>query len=242
MCQIDYRPKAFQAVAVALANNEIHLYKDKFLVDVIHLEENVYAMKFGRLGREDASLVLVTKSKARGDANETVRRIFSSGGGLMVKILKRTATFEENDTLHGPPKEQQVKIDVPKRTKLYVDQTLREREQAEAMYRVFQQDLIRLKLITGKEFLKSVQAGLNPIAKTRTEAIRINAEVHGLGPRFKLTVKLQNTAPNNSPPIIDLFLSFTYDENIYNLNPNYIEVRPLENTSINEEKTRRVFI
>ena len=46
--------------------------------------------------------------------------------------LKRTATFEESDTLHGPPKEQQVKIDVPKRTKLYVDQTLREKEQAES--------------------------------------------------------------------------------------------------------------
>jgi len=63
MCQIDYRPKAFQAVAVALANNEIHLYKDKFLVDVIQVEENIYSMKFGRLGREDATLVMITKSK-----------------------------------------------------------------------------------------------------------------------------------------------------------------------------------
>ncbi|CAF4709612.1 unnamed protein product, partial [Rotaria magnacalcarata] len=52
-------------------------------------------------------------------------------GGLVLKILKRTAVFEESDVLHGPPKEQQVKIDVPKRTKLYVDQTLREKEQAE---------------------------------------------------------------------------------------------------------------
>lgn len=93
------------------------------------------------------------------------------------------------------------------------------------MYRIFQQDLIRLKLLTGKEFLKSVQAGLNPVAKTRNEAIRINAEVHGLGPRFKLTVKLQNTSSASLTPIIDLFISFTYDENIYNLNPNYIEVR-----------------
>ncbi|CAF1248119.1 unnamed protein product [Rotaria magnacalcarata] len=212
MCQIDYRPKGFQAVAVALANNEIHLYKDKFLVDVIHIEENVYAMKFGRLGREDATLVMVTKN-----------------GGLVLKILKRTAVFEESDVLHGPPKEQQVKIDVPKRTKLYVDQTLREKEQAENMYRIFQQDLIRLKLLTGKEFLQSIQAGLNPIAKTKTDAIRINAEVHGLGPRFKLTIKLQNTSAATLSPIIDLFLSFTYDENIYNLNPNYIEIPILIN-------------
>ena len=134
MCQIDYRPKAFQAVAVALANNEIHLYKDKFLVDIIHVEENIYAMKFGRLGREDASLVLITKSKSKKIFKKQLKnhKFFLLAGGLMVKILKRTAKFEENDTLHGPPKEQQVKIDVPKRTKLYVDQTLREREQAES--------------------------------------------------------------------------------------------------------------
>lgn len=93
------------------------------------------------------------------------------------------------------------------------------------MFRIFHQDLIRLKLIAGKEFLKSVQAGINPVVKTKTEAIRINAEVHGLGPRFKLTVKLQNTSMNSSLPLIDLYLSFTYDENIYSLKPNYIEVR-----------------
>ena len=92
------------------------------------------------------------------------------------------------------------------------------------MYQIFQQDLTRLKLITGKEFLKSVQAGLNPVAKTKNEAIRINAEVYGLGPRFKLTVKLQNSALTSLLPIIDLFIAFTYDENIYNLSPNYIEV------------------
>lgn len=131
MCQIDYRPKGFQAIAVALANNEVHLYKDKFLVDVIQVEENIYAMKFGRLGREDATLVLITKSKYFSLMIER-NAFLLLDGGLIIKILKRTATFEESDVLHGPPKEQQVKIDVPKRTKLYVDQTLREKEQAQS--------------------------------------------------------------------------------------------------------------
>jgi Bardet-Biedl syndrome 1 protein len=140
MCQIDYRPKGFQAVAVALANNEIHLYKDKFLVDVIQVEENIYSMKFGRLGREDATLVMITKSKnfffILKNKKKSIYFILIDGG-LIIKILKRTATFEESDTLHGPPKEQQVKIDVPKRTKLYVDQTLREKEQAESKRKEF---------------------------------------------------------------------------------------------------------
>lgn len=51
------------------------------------------------------------------------------GGGLLVKILKRTATFDDKD-IHpgGPPPGQNHKLDVPKKTKLFIDQTLRERE------------------------------------------------------------------------------------------------------------------
>ena len=88
-------------------------------------------MKFGKLGREDATLVMITKSECCVLTSFILIR-WTLDGGLVIKILKRTATFEESDTLHGPPKEQQVKIDVPKRTKLYVDQTLREKEQAES--------------------------------------------------------------------------------------------------------------
>lgn len=46
-----------------------------------------------------------------------------------MKILKRTAAFEDKDIMiGGPPADQNVKLDVPRKTKLYVDQTLRERE------------------------------------------------------------------------------------------------------------------
>ena len=53
-----------------------------------------------------------------------------AAGGLFVKILKRSAKFEERDLAAGPPAAQNVKLNVPKKTKLFVDQTLRERENA----------------------------------------------------------------------------------------------------------------
>ena len=53
-----------------------------------------------------------------------------SGGGLIIKILKRSAQFEEKDLTGGPPAAQNIKLNVPKKTKLFVDQTLRERENA----------------------------------------------------------------------------------------------------------------
>ena len=72
-------------------------------------------MTFGRFGREENALVMITV-----------------GGGLVIQILKRTAQFErlENATLPtgaltlsgGSLTENKLKkLDVPKKTKLYVD-------------------------------------------------------------------------------------------------------------------------
>lgn len=52
----------------------------------------------------------------------------SPGGGLIIKILKRTAVFVEGGGEAGPPPAQAMKLNVPRKTRLYVDQTLRERE------------------------------------------------------------------------------------------------------------------
>lgn len=57
-----------------------------------------------------------------------------TGGGLVIKILKRNATFEEKDLSGGPPSAQNTRLNVPKKTKLFVDQTMRERENAISMY------------------------------------------------------------------------------------------------------------
>ena len=47
----------------------------------------------------------------------------------MVKILKRTARFEIKDK-EGQTPASSVKLNIPKKTKLFVDQTMRERENA----------------------------------------------------------------------------------------------------------------
>ena len=78
----------------------------------------VVALRFGRFGREDNTLIMVTAS-----------------GALDVKILKRTAKFVPLDVdgerlpsaARAPASGG--KLIVPKKTKLFVDQTMREREQ-----------------------------------------------------------------------------------------------------------------
>ena len=59
--------------------------------------------------------------------------------------------------------QQNQKLNIPKKTKLFVDQTLRERENSVFMHRIFQRDLYLLRLNTARAFvnaLKTRQADL----------------------------------------------------------------------------------
>ena len=135
-------------------------------------------MTFGRFGREENALVMITV-----------------GGGLIIQILKRTAQFsqiEQSSILSGsfshspggPMDKKPKKLDVPKKTKLYVDQTLRERENSVAMHRMFQHDLYLLRLNTARAFVESIKTSANPVAGSGTgvsdsEPIKMSAQVLG---------------------------------------------------------------
>ena len=89
--------------------------KDRKCVDILYMPDVVVAMKFGRFGREDNTLIMISKK-----------------GALTVKILKRTAKFtakEYEDEYRVAASNTAGKLIVPKKTKLFVDQTMREREQ-----------------------------------------------------------------------------------------------------------------
>ena len=58
-------------------SKHVLMLNDKHIVDWFSMPDAVSAMRFGKFGREDSSLVLITV-----------------GGSLTVKILRRTAQFE----------------------------------------------------------------------------------------------------------------------------------------------------
>ncbi|XP_030074788.1 BBSome complex member BBS1 [Microcaecilia unicolor] len=205
MSLLDQKSRGFQAVMVGLANLEVHLYRDKNLLNIIRTPDVVTSVCFGRYGREDNTLIMTTK-----------------GGGLIIKILKRTAVFEEKDTSPGPPLAQGVKLSVPKKTKLYVDQTLRERENAVAMHRIFQADLYRLRLMASRAYVKALEGSVAPVSSVQQEPLQMNAVVQGIGPKFKLTLNIQNTSVNR--PSIHLLISFLYDEHLYSMKNSFFKV------------------
>lgn len=193
------RNRVVSAYIVALKNGEVRVYREAVLFDVINLGAEVSAMRFGKFGREDNTLVLVHKS-----------------GSLTVKMLQRSAFADLTTAASGPPPEQDIPLAVPKKTRLYVEQTQREREQAADMHRIFQRDLARLRLTTARSYVKTLTEGHN-MGVSRFGggvALRLNAQVMGLGPLFKLRIEVLN---EGAKPLSGLPLSLVYNQQLYEL-------------------------
>ena len=60
---MDHKQKAFKAVLVGLTNSEVHVYRDKYLCNVIKTQDVVTGMRFGKFGREDSTLIMTTKGE-----------------------------------------------------------------------------------------------------------------------------------------------------------------------------------
>ncbi|CAJ1352811.1 unnamed protein product [Effrenium voratum] len=191
------KSRVAKALVVALQNGEVRLYNGKHLIATIETNDVVAGMKLGTFGREEGSMVLSFKS-----------------GALMVKILQRNASLEGSSASLGPPPEQDIPLDVPKKTKLYVEQTSREREQAIDMHRTFQRDLCKLRLSTARAYVNLLGTGHGPMSSSAGANVRINAQVLGMGPQFKILVRAQNAG---STALHDVSVHCTTSQNLYRL-------------------------
>jgi Bardet-Biedl syndrome 1 protein len=77
-------------------------------------------MRFGTFGREDGALIILYKKK-----------------GLDVKILQRQFNINSSAILASKMLEQDVPLNMPKKTKLFVEQSQRERDQSSGIFCVF---------------------------------------------------------------------------------------------------------
>ncbi|GIL48849.1 hypothetical protein Vafri_5272 [Volvox africanus] len=186
-----------KALVVALSNGEVRIYNEKLLVSIHTVPNPVTALWFGRYGREDNTLITITKS-----------------GMLDIKMLPRTANLEAGAVGGGPPPEQEIPLAVPKKTRLYVEQTQREREQASDMHRTFQRDLAKLRLTTARAYVKVLTDGQGAAAFTTSTNLSLSLSVAGLGPRFRLSLLLRN---EGTKQMLDLPVVLRADPALYSL-------------------------
>ncbi|XP_064489592.1 Bardet-Biedl syndrome 1 protein-like [Ornithodoros turicata] len=191
-------------VAVTLSTCDVQMYHDSTLIDTIKTDDVIGAIKFGRFGREENALVMIGR-----------------GGGLSIKILKRNARLKASEGASATA-QQVAKWSIPKKTKLFVDQTMRERQQFVSIHHTFQQDLQRLRLIAARSFVQALGSSAQPISSSSIDRIKLSAQVQGLGPTFMLRIQIQNTSSKETSK--NLFLVLNCNSKIYSVQRSYIQV------------------
>jgi Bardet-Biedl syndrome 1 protein len=175
LCMFTERLKGVHGLITAHGNGQIRMYNEGVCVSVYQTKEVITAMKFGQYSREQHALVLAYKS-----------------GGVSVKILPRKVEFSATSVTSGPPPEQDVPLNVPRKTKLFIEQMEREKETANVMHQTFQRDLCRLRLNTARNFVKLLDEAPTPVSITHETSLAISAQVAGMGPRFTIRLLVEN--------------------------------------------------
>lgn len=221
MCRmLIKRDRVHDCVAVACEGGLIRVFNGRQAVAELQAPETVVAIRYGQYARESNSLVFVTRS-----------------GALTFKMLRRTANFEPPPlrTL-GPGgipdvPDSDVPLPVPKKTRLYLEQVAREKEAPAEMHRAFQRDLVRLRYMVARNYVRSVNDGgislLSADSATSggegsgsgpgkqrggPPSLRLHASVQGLGPRFRLRLELVNTGMY---PVPDLTVVTLFSPSFY---------------------------
>jgi len=149
---------------------------------------------------------------------ERTLTMITVGGGLCMQILKRTADFNINNSISDSSSYNISKFTIPKKTRLFVDQTIRERAEAKKIHNTFQQGFLRLRLKTAKqasEYLNENQiSGPNPIT--------LEANVLGLGPNYMIRVLVTNICDNSSHT--ELYILCRPEDTNVNVNPRTIDL------------------
>ncbi|EZA50237.1 Bardet-Biedl syndrome 1 protein [Ooceraea biroi] len=155
----------------------------KFLILLIFFINFFSISRYGRMGQEERTIAMVTV-----------------GGGLCMKILKRTADFNVNNPMSNSSSYNTPKFSIPKKTRLFVDQTIRERAEAKKIHNTFQQGFLRLRLQIARQaserLTENQVSGPNPIT--------LEANVLGLGPNYMIRVLVTNISDGS--PHTELYI------------------------------------
>ncbi|XP_045445998.1 Bardet-Biedl syndrome 1 protein homolog [Melitaea cinxia] len=193
--------------AVALSSGHVYMFEGKAKRDTIFVRDVVSVMKFGQLGQEEHVFTIITTT-----------------GNLMLKILKRTADF--NTEVTGVESCVGATVArpwlIPKKSKLFLEQAMRERENAIPMHINFQHELNRLRLMSARTLLDAYEKSDNFVGAGDMEPIRLSAEVEGLGPVFRVTLIVENTSTEKA--VIGLAILFLVHSTAYKVYNPYIKV------------------
>ncbi|KAA3681898.1 Bardet-Biedl syndrome 1 protein [Paragonimus westermani] len=168
----------------------------------------VIAAQFGPFDREAGSLALITHS-----------------GALCLLLVKRSAQFRPLDVISRHPNAQMARLELPKKTKLFLDLADREKEHAHEIYGRYNHDLVLLRCTVAKAFLELLQTRSGPLAVHGAKRhLKLSARVYGLGPNYTLVYELIETQANENWCSTNMGIFLDFDDTVYQVTAPYIPV------------------
>lgn len=114
---------------------------------------------------------------------------------------------------------------IPKKTKIFIEQTVRERENSPAIHNIFQSELWRMRLEAAKTIVEILRTGDSTFSGDHQMPLKLLAQVDGLGPDFLLTVTLENISASKMASQLSVLLHA--DPSHYKIDKRYVELTPL---------------
>uniref|UniRef100_A0A0K0EG76 BBS1 domain-containing protein n=1 Tax=Strongyloides stercoralis TaxID=6248 RepID=A0A0K0EG76_STRER len=193
-----YQSKQYWGLLVAV-KGEVRLYMENIIVDRMKIDSDISWIKYGKMGRENGVLIIVTRN-----------------GGLMVKIFRRTAILDETGEVKLQPTSAQ-KLIIPKKTKAFVNQSLRERENPIQMHKIYQRDLFMLKHSITKSYAELQGSSLASETYTKeSNNVEMHVEVNGFGPEYRLIINITSTKKSIIKNLAIIILSNDEEYDIQN--------------------------
>ena len=187
------------AYVVALKNCTLTVYSRDVPLNTTSTPAPVSSLRFGPYAREAAALILTL-----------------ANGHVVIRTLSRFAVLDADDAsavaaaaasdpgaagaLAGAANgAANGRLVLPKKTTVWVEQLARERTFAVDIHRALQRDLCAFRLRALREFTRIVTSSATATAATTAAAaIRVTADLSGLGPRFRIRVQLQNNGAKSA--------------------------------------------
>lgn len=148
-------------------------------------------------------------------------------GSIDIKILRRNAEFTklELDPKSLMNSKGNLSLAIPKKSNIFIEQTIREKDNACQIHNIFQADLWRMRLTAAQYTLEILKTGDSNFSSGSMTSIKLNTLVYGVGPEFLVTLTLENMSTMNIVP--NLSVLFHAHPDLYKIDKIFSLLSPL---------------
>lgn len=116
-------------------------------------------------------------------------------------------------------------IAIPKKSNIFIEQTIREKDNASQVHNIFQADLWRMRLTAAKYTLQILKTGDSNFSSGLVTPIKLNSSVYGVGPEFLIKLTLENMSTMNI--VTNLSVLFHAHPELYRIEKIFAQITPL---------------